>query len=163
MANPGSKISIQYPAKLVMDAWLIKNALQKWRDIIRKSRLDSDPYPVASSLKPASTRSQGARQRERVRLSDKNMYKPIEPEEQVFEDDSSSEMDTEDTRERPLVTHVHEDVHSPDPLHFMQPDHDSLTGEPAGGTTTATTDHETGSLTDPPGRPATDSVDSSHE
>ena len=121
LANPTSKISIQYPAKLYMDGRLVKDALPMWQTNIRKSRLDSislptgipeprqadtgevDSRPVSANVSPTTTRNAT-----RVRLSDKNMYKPIEPD--VFED-SSSEMQhtlSGDTRDLPPTTTLYE-------------------------------------------------------
>ena len=147
-----------------------------WQTNIRKSRLDSislptgipepsqadtgevDSRPVSANVSPTTTRNAT-----RVRLSDKNMYKPIEPD--VFED-SSSEMEhtlSGDTRDLPPTTTVQAEIHMPGPPLHDPPGYDCLAGNAAGAINISTADIEVDNPPDPPGVPATDSVDFGHD
>lgn len=177
LANPNSKLSIQYPAKLFMDGRLIKDAFPAWQDSIRKSRLDSitlptgkshsrsgptprlDSRPVSVSVSPTPNR-----QSDRVRLSDKIINRPIEPD--VFADDSSSDMEqspTDDPRDKSPITTVQADVHIPGQPHLVQPGYVDPAGDLAGGTSIHTNDIEADTPPDPPGEPAWDSIDPGHD
>ena len=177
LANPNTKISIQYPAKLFMEGRLITDALPTWQDTIRKSRLDSITLPTGkASSRPGPTNrpdsrptsdslnSRSNRPSDRVRLSDMNMYKPIEPD--VFNDDSSSDMElspTVDSRDEPPITTVQADVHTPGQSHLEQHGHVNPIGDSAGGTSIPTKDTEADNPPDPPGDPETDIINLGHD
>ncbi|MCG7877395.1 MAG: hypothetical protein N0C90_13810 [Candidatus Thiodiazotropha endolucinida] len=152
-ANPNSRVSIQYPAKLMKDGHLVKDMFPKWHELLRKSRLEN-PNVHTTSTNIQSDRTSNTSD-DRVRLVGKRTP-VIEQDETVFQtdfqsDSSDMEHSADDRSVRSLTATA--EVHTPRETPHMHPSHRGPTDD----ITTLNTNTVTKSAA-PTGRPPTNNT-----